>query len=122
MEAGSEVVQSCPTLCDAIDCSLPGSSIHGIFQARILEWVAIFFPQEIFPTQGISHNSSSTTTITYITHTYIYTHTPHIHTRAQECAQEKKDGKSMHNVTQCPQLVNLAEEYDAVHCIILATF
>ena len=39
----SEVAQSCPTLCDPMDCSLPGSSIHGIFQARILEWVAISF-------------------------------------------------------------------------------
>jgi len=38
-----EVTQLCPTLCDPIDCSLPGSSIHGIFQARILEWVAISF-------------------------------------------------------------------------------
>ena len=39
----SEVTQSCPTLCHPMDCSLPGSSIHGIFQARILEWVAISF-------------------------------------------------------------------------------
>ena len=39
----SEVVESCPTLCDLVDCSLPGSSIHGIFQARVLEWVAISF-------------------------------------------------------------------------------
>ena len=38
-----EVAQSCPTLCDPVDCSLPGSSIHGILQARILEWVAISF-------------------------------------------------------------------------------
>ena len=37
----SSVAQSCPTLCDPMDCSLPGSSIHGIFQARVLEWVAI---------------------------------------------------------------------------------
>ena len=37
----SKVAQSCPTLCDPVDCSLPGSSIHGIFQASILEWVAI---------------------------------------------------------------------------------
>ena len=36
-----EVTQSCPTLCDHMDCSLPGSSAHGIFQARVLEWVAI---------------------------------------------------------------------------------
>ena len=39
----SEVAQSCPTLCDPMDCSMPGSSVHGIFQARILEWVAISF-------------------------------------------------------------------------------
>ena len=39
----SEVAQSCPTLCDPMDCSLPGSSIRGILQARILEWVAISF-------------------------------------------------------------------------------
>ena len=38
-----EVAQSCPTLCDPMDCSLPGSSIHGIFQARVLEWVTISF-------------------------------------------------------------------------------
>ena len=39
----SEVGQSCPTLCDPIDCSLPSSSVHGIFQARVLKWVAISF-------------------------------------------------------------------------------
>ena len=39
----SEVAQLCPTLCNLVDCSPPGSSIHGIFQARILEWVAISF-------------------------------------------------------------------------------
>ena len=39
----SEVAQSCPTLCDPMDCSLPGSSVHGIFQARVLEWGAIAF-------------------------------------------------------------------------------
>ena len=39
----SEVAQSCPTLSSLMDCNPPGSSIHGIFQARILEWVAISF-------------------------------------------------------------------------------
>ena len=39
----SEVAQSCPTLSDPMECSLPGSSIHGIFQARVLEWGAIAF-------------------------------------------------------------------------------
>ena len=37
----SEVIQSCPALCDPMDRSLPGSSVHGIFQARVLEWAAI---------------------------------------------------------------------------------
>ena len=39
----SEIAQSCPTLSDPMDCSLPGSSVHGIFQARVLEWGAIAF-------------------------------------------------------------------------------
>ena len=43
MQSESEVAQSCPTLCDPIDGSPPGSSIPGILQARTLEWVAISF-------------------------------------------------------------------------------
>ena len=39
----SEVAQLCPTLSDPMDCSLPGSSIHGVFQASVLEWGAIAF-------------------------------------------------------------------------------
>ena len=40
-ESESEVARSCPTLCNSMDCSLPGSSVHGIFQARVLKWVAV---------------------------------------------------------------------------------
>ena len=43
VKSESEVAQSCPTLSDPMDGSLPGSSVHGIFQARVLEWVAIAF-------------------------------------------------------------------------------
>ena len=43
MKSESEVAQLCPTLCDPMDCSLPGSSLHGILQARVLTWVAISF-------------------------------------------------------------------------------
>ena len=43
VKSQSEVAQLCPTPSDPMDCSLPGSSIHGIFQARVLEWVAIAF-------------------------------------------------------------------------------
>ena len=43
VESESEVAHSCPTLSDPMDCSLPGSSVHGIFQASVLEWGAIAF-------------------------------------------------------------------------------
>ena len=53
----SEVAQSCPTLQNPMDCSLPGSSVHGIFQARVLEWVAIAFSTEIDITLHINSPS-----------------------------------------------------------------
>ena len=46
VKSESEVAQSCPTLNDSMDCSLPGSSIHGIFQARVLEWGAVAFSEQ----------------------------------------------------------------------------
>ena len=53
VKSESEVAQSCPTLSDPMDCSLPGSSIHGIFQARVLEWGAIaFFGRKILGTSN----------------------------------------------------------------------
>ena len=52
----SEIAQSCPTLCNPMDCSLPGSSIHGIFQARVLEWIAIPSPGDL-PNPGIKPGS-----------------------------------------------------------------
>ena len=45
VKSESEEAQSCPTVSDPIDCRLPGSSVHGIFQARVLEWVAIAFSE-----------------------------------------------------------------------------
>ena len=48
VESASEVAQSCPTLSDPMDCSLPGSSVHGIFQASVLEWGAIAFSELAF--------------------------------------------------------------------------
>ena len=46
VKSESEVTQSCPTLRDPMVCSLPGSSVHGIFQARVLEWGAIVFSDD----------------------------------------------------------------------------
>ena len=51
VKSESEVAQSSPTLCDPMDCSLPGSSVHGIFQARVLEWVAIAFSEQALGSQ-----------------------------------------------------------------------
>ena len=45
VKSESKVAQSCPTLHDPMDCSLPGSSVHGIFQARVLEWGAVAFSE-----------------------------------------------------------------------------
>ena len=56
LQSKSEVAQSCPTLCDPTDCSLPGSSIHGMFQAKVLEWTAIASPQDL-PNPGIKPRS-----------------------------------------------------------------
>ena len=55
-ESESEVAQPCPTLCNPVDCSLPGSSVHGIFQAIVLEWIAISFSGD-FPDPGIKPGS-----------------------------------------------------------------
>ena len=52
----SEVIQSCLTLCDPMDCSLSGSSVHEIFQARVLEWIAIPSPGDL-PDPGIEPRS-----------------------------------------------------------------
>ena len=53
------VAQSCPTLCDPMDCSLPGSSVHEILQARLLEWVA-------FPSSKVSSQPSDQTQVSCI--------------------------------------------------------
>ena len=56
LKAETKVTQSCPTLCDPMDCNLQGSSIHGIFQARVLEWVAFPSPGDL-PDPGIEPRS-----------------------------------------------------------------
>ena len=56
VKSESEVAQSCQTLNDLMHCSLPGSSVHGIFQARVLEWVAI-----AFSSRGYTYTYSCTT-------------------------------------------------------------
>ena len=53
VKSESEVAQSCPTLRDPMDCSLPGSSVHGIFQARVLEWGAIAFSDSAISTPNL---------------------------------------------------------------------
>ena len=57
VKSKSEVVQSCPTLSDPMDCSLPGPSAHGIFQARVLEWGAIAFSHSEFAAAAKSRQS-----------------------------------------------------------------
>ena len=59
MKSESEVIQLCLTLLDPVDCSLPGSSVPGIFQARVLEWVAIAFSN--FPAAVVTPESTTGT-------------------------------------------------------------
>ena len=61
VKSESEVAQSCPTLLDPMDCSLPGSSLHGIFQARVLQWGAIASLPLLsrFPLKPTSHSLHS---------------------------------------------------------------
>ena len=58
------VAQSCPTLSDPIGCSLPGSSVHGILQARILEWVTISFSRD--PDPGFKSKSPALQSISLL--------------------------------------------------------
>ena len=66
----SVITQLCLTLCDPMDCSPPGSSVHGIHQARILEWVAISFSRRI-PDLGIEPMSPALQADFYHLSTYI---------------------------------------------------
>ena len=58
VKSESEVAQLCPTLCDPMDCSPPGSSVHGIFQARVLEKAIAFSESELYY-QGIMYKDSA---------------------------------------------------------------
>ena len=63
MKSESEVVQLCPTLSNLMGCSLPGSSIYGIFQARVLEWVATAF--SITPVYHLIYELQESSNIIY---------------------------------------------------------
>ena len=89
-----EVAQSCPTLCDPMDCSLPGSSIHGIFQARVLEWVAFAFsasPTYITPIIFLLFRSfvlsfSATCLHMFFTFCLSYIHCPYLKVILKSCS------------------------------------
>ena len=96
-------LQSCLTLCDPVDCTLPGSSVHGIFQARTVEWVALL--QGIFPAQSPRCLRGMATA--YLKHpdsllwqeeiraAYTHTHT-HAHTHARTRAHPMHKHRSTH--------------------------
>ena len=71
-ESGNKIAQLCPTLCDPMDCSLLGSPIHGIFWARVLEWVAISFS---IWRKGKCISQSSPRKTEQVEHTHTHTHT-----------------------------------------------
>ena len=69
VKSESEVTQSCPTLSNPMDCSLPGSSVHGSFQARVLEWGAIAFSRK-YTKGGRKENYSYTSAIDVVTRVF----------------------------------------------------
>jgi len=66
VKSESEVAQSCPTLSDPMDCSLPGSSVHGIFQAKVLEWGAIAFSVDETKNRKSNWDSVEVNTLEYV--------------------------------------------------------
>ena len=84
------VAQSCLTLYEPMDCSLPGFSVYGICQARILEWVAISFSRGIFPTQGLNLGLPHGRQILYhLNHQGSPTHLKHRETETQIGSSDK---------------------------------
>ena len=71
VKSESEVARSCPTLCDPLDCSLPGSSIHGIFLARVLEWFVIPFPVDHVLSELFTVTRLSWVALHGMTHSFI---------------------------------------------------
>ena len=61
------ISELCPTLCDPMDCGPPGSSVHGILQARILEWVAMLSPPRNLPNPGVQPKSPALQTDSLLT-------------------------------------------------------
>ena len=66
-------LQSCLTLCDPMDCSLPGSSVHGIFQARVLEWVVIAFSDHLLALYIHNHSYLNNSSYLSVSFFLIYT-------------------------------------------------
>ena len=100
------VAQSCPTLCDPMDCSPPGSSVHGILQARILEWVAIALLQGIFLTQGsnpgLLHSRQILYHLSYPGKPYLFIRHRNSFCKGQGSLREGKEaGKTRHLKGQC---------------------
>ena len=99
---GCLVVKLCPTLCDPMGCNPPGSSVHGIFQARILEQVAIFLLQGIFPTR-VSNPGISCIAVTFLTteppgSPYIYV--PYMLFPPHICSQRIYDNIELKEITE----------------------
>ena len=89
VKSESEVAQLCPTLSDLTDCSLPGSSIHGIFQARVLEWgaIAVYMIVEI---QGSSKSQVYNKNCIYINGLFLFSSdSEHILRELEGCVWDK---------------------------------
>ena len=95
VKSESEAAQSCPTLSDPMDCSLPGSSVHGIFQARVLEWGAIaFFDKCVYPEAILNLKNCFTPNCSF---DFLFWNSDRI---TRSCRRKKNAGKV--SCTPCP--------------------
>ena len=117
VESESEVVQSCPTLRDPMDCSPPGSSIHGIIQARVLEWVAIACSVSYLNSLKIeAFNSLKYASLVAVSSTRLM-----LRSEVRRSKQIFLDLLRLVGIKICPPILALNQGRRIIFCIIMAT-
>ena len=110
----AKLLQLCLTLCDPMDCSWPGSSVHGILQARKLEWVAISHSMEPSWPRDRTHVSGISCTGKWILYHYRHPHGPPLRGLMVVCAATSRGVKNTsYSNPNCKALEGLTEDLDA---------
>ena len=117
VESESEVAQSCPTLLDPMDCSPPGSFIHGIIQARVLEWVAIACSVSYLNSLKIeAFNSLKYASLVAVSSTRLL-----LRSEVRRSKQIFLDLLRLVGIKICPPILALNQGRGIIFCIIMTT-